>query len=566
MAGVPEIEVPTAQPEAMPVVPVQGPPLGAVGGAHVGAGLEKIGEALFDEGYRSYHLAAEAQAQELETEFQARALKIRDEYRNKYNMDAISSHDPASKALEAARKEVGNSITSKHGMSLYMNNSLRNARFVQESMDAHFESQNRSYHAAAYKQGEEGDVRTVAALAGDGEYNTKNVEELIDSRREKAFEYAKAQGLGEASGEYADNSAHKMTDALFRMMLDPKAHRDPGLIRSELEKYVGKGMVDAGTQRDAQHALGATEANTWVSQTMAKAIRYDYDGNPDPEGHIRWADIVKAEQELKSDDPQREAKLEALERSWTRHFAAYNRAGAELENIVVRKGMADGGRFAVPENDLDWQKFNRLYSDRAKHLRDQTDDRIYRTEQRDIRNIKLTSGKAFGATRFYLDQMTPEEIKEFTPAQVDQLMRDNYHGPGTAAPEDRAHALEFLNKLKTGKMDPIERKFGQIASQALEEAYKGNKTKARAAMNTAHYILDDAYSASVKTGKPMSENDLRARLVSEFTKKDGLFGTGFMGSRSGESYKRVTKQAEPGYYPDPSNPKKRRYWDGKAWK
>src|SRR5712664_4131795 len=139
---VPEIEVPTVQAEARPVAQTPAPPLGAFPGAHVGAGLGKIGEELFGVGWGAYHRAAEAHAQEMETKFQTAALKLRDQYRNLYNMDAISSHEEISKKLEEARNQIEGEVHSKYGASIYRNNTLRNMRLVQESIDNHFEQQN----------------------------------------------------------------------------------------------------------------------------------------------------------------------------------------------------------------------------------------------------------------------------------------------------------------------------------------------------------------------------------------------------------------------------------------
>src|SRR5882724_8179676 len=145
MAGVPEVEVPSVQPEAAPVVPVQGPSPGAFGGLVIGEGLSKIGEALFDEGHRSYLLAAEAMAQEKENDFQKGAFKIASKYETLYNLDAVKAHQKASIDLDILRAEIGSTIQSKHGLSIYSNNSLRNSRLAQELIDHHFERQNKSY-------------------------------------------------------------------------------------------------------------------------------------------------------------------------------------------------------------------------------------------------------------------------------------------------------------------------------------------------------------------------------------------------------------------------------------
>src|SRR5882724_8550712 len=103
MAGVPEIEVPGVQPEPAPVVPVQGPSVGAFSGLVVGEGLSRIGEALFGEGHRSYELAAEAMAQEKENEFQKGAFQIASKYETLYNFDAVKAHQKVSEEIEKLR-------------------------------------------------------------------------------------------------------------------------------------------------------------------------------------------------------------------------------------------------------------------------------------------------------------------------------------------------------------------------------------------------------------------------------------------------------------------------------
>jgi hypothetical protein len=535
--ALPEINAPDVSPEAAPAIPTAVPSQGALGSAALGRGLTEIGESLFSEGFREYHLAAEAKAQEMETAFQTKALDIRDKYRNLYNENAVKGHGEASHDLEEARKAFIGQISSKYGRALYNNNSLRNMRFVQESMDAHFEQQNRSYQALQFKQGEQSDITFVAGLAADRNlYNVEAIEAKINERHDKALQFATSHGIENAE-EFATNSTHKVTHALFAQLLDKKSGRDPALVKSELEKYSKQGMVDATIQKDAQGALNGSEVSTWVSNAMANMIRKDYDGGTDPEGHIPHAQVVTARSKLDPKDPLYEKKVEGLENAWRKDWADHELAGKELENTIIRKGMQDG-KFVIPENDLNYQKYARLYPEKDKALQEKTQEHGYRAEQRVRLGVKQGSNDAYGATRLYIDKLSTEDARNMTPATVEAMMRENYHGPGVEPDKllvDRV--LQHLKLAQTGKLDPVEHRFGKIINDALEQGYKGDLKKVHAAENRAYYIVADLYDESKRKGKPLSETELREALVKEFTRPSGLFNW----ARSGESYEPKAK-------------------------
>src|SRR2546422_7245324 len=119
-------------------------------------------------------------------------FRSRDDYRNLRGFDAVQAHKRISEELEKARFDAGNEIKTKSGLLLYNNNSLRNARLMQESIDSHFEQQNRSYQVTQFRQGQELDAQAVAALAAEG--NLKGAEEKISSTKDRAGKFADAKG------------------------------------------------------------------------------------------------------------------------------------------------------------------------------------------------------------------------------------------------------------------------------------------------------------------------------------------------------------------------------------
>src|SRR4051812_37718281 len=119
--AVPEIKYPMVEAEQQPVVPTEAPSQRSFMGSAVGQGLSQVGEELYGVGRNAYHKAMVATAQDAETEFQKRALKIRDGYRNLYLFDAVKAHPGYSDELEKARQDVARTIPTKDGRALYMN-------------------------------------------------------------------------------------------------------------------------------------------------------------------------------------------------------------------------------------------------------------------------------------------------------------------------------------------------------------------------------------------------------------------------------------------------------------
>lgn len=563
MPGVPQLAAPTEQAEGLPAVPAPVPSAGAFG-VQIGQGLEQAGHELFQVGLEQYHKAAEAFAQQKENEFQAGALKLRDQYKNTYLDKAIAGHTPISEALEKLDAQIAASIPSKYGTSLYNNSKLRTKRFIQESIDAHFEQQNKAYQSVQYKVGENGDAAMVAQLALDGAYPADNIEKIVLDRKKQALDYGTKQGMDPATAEaFSKNAAFKVTDALFKTLFDAHSNQPHEVIQSELAKYEKLGLVDAGRLESSQKALQGTASDAWVAKTVANFVRVDADKRTDPKGFIRDADVLEAIQSLPENDPLRKLKTDSLLKEVQMRKHEFANAGAELANVVVRKIQLNGG--AIPVRDQDWQDFLRLHPIEAQAISDKVGNRTYQQGQRAKVSAKQADAEAYGSAHYYLSELPQNQIKQMTPASVDKLMRDGYVFPGRVQPSDgaMARAQDYLKKLQTDKLDPIEKQFNSIAAQALEQEYKGDTLKTRSNMGRAHSFLDDTYSAAKAAGKAVTAGDLRQALVNEFTKP------GFLQSRPGESYQSPPRPQialpKAGYYPDPINKGKTRYWDGKAW-
>lgn len=530
MAGsVPQIDVPQEQADGLPAPQLVAPSANAFG-AQIGQSLDQAGVELFGVGLQQYHAAAEALAQQKEVEFQSGALKIRDQYKQLFQGDAIAAHEGATRAIEQLRAKSAASIPSKYGTALFNNNSLRNMRFVQESIDSHFEQQNGAFQIAQYKQGENGDAAMVAGLATDSSYNSTSIEKIVTDRKEKAAAFATSRGMDPETAEaFSKNAAYKLTDALFKTLFNKDSRQPHELVKAELEKYAKAGLVDARTIEDSQKALQGTEARDWVSKTMANFVLVDADREPDPRGHVASDDVIAATNAIAKDDPLRELKVDSLYREVALKNKNFRDAGAELENNVVRKMQGTGG--AVPKNDLDWQRFQRLYPIEARKLEDSASKMSFQQAGRAQVTQQRADASSFGSTHLYLSELPQSQLKDITPATVDQLMRTHYTGPGLQ-PSDAAmaKAQEYLKKAQAEKLDPVERQFNAIATQALAAAYKGDALKTRANMASAHAFLEDTYSASKAAGKAKTVEELRIELTKQFTKP------GFFEARPGEKY------------------------------
>lgn len=562
MPGVPEINVPQVQEGSTPVVQVPAPGAGAFG-ATIGEGLTKIGEGLHSYGMDSYHAAVKATAQDAETKFQLEAERIKTEYSTKFNMDAISTRDATEAKIIKLREQYRNSIPTKSGQALYNDNSLRRQGFVLESIDSHFKTQNKSYQIVIQKNADFADAKTAATSALEGPYDPAKNEDLIIRQKERNLAFAKSHGMDDETAEqYAVNSVQKTTDAMFKALL--KAGKlgtvSSEQIQSELKKYSDKGMVSADVQSTVAATIGGLGVTQWVNKTMAKldTERYDYRGNYTPEGHIPQAKFDEQLGNLKTDDPQYEAKVKMLTEEYNRRNASYRSAGNELANQVVR--MGEIGR----EDSALWQKYKNLHPIQAEELKQKFERSRFQRFRQDRFIQTDDSKRAYGTVRDHLDSLTKEQLAQVSKDDVESWTRTASQS-GTPDEDQIARGKEHLDKLMNNKLDPTEKQFKEIA---LRQLNLGLKKKADVQENfaKAKEMLDAWHTADPK----LSPLDLEAKLKEQFILgKNGKFGSDWkiLGAKTPfelAPVRPVKKSVPPGRYINPIT-KQPGTWDGSKW-
>lgn len=453
MAGVPERSFPMIEAEGTPTPePVEPPRLSM--GAAVGRGLSAVGEELYGVGMVAYHHAVEAQAQDKETEFQKKALQIRDQYRGLYNKDALfddagnNIHEKFSQSLETARAEAARAINTKDGRRLFLNNSLRTARLIQESIDSHFEQQSRSYQLTTFKQGQDVDTQTVAALAKDG--NLQGASEKIKEMQAKAEAFAATRGLD--SEVAAQLAASKGSHALIRTLLEAKNPLSG-------EAYAQWGdRLDPSYQAIAQKTIEAQTVVSGGEKILANLPRVDSDKKLNARGTI-------------DDDAYREAiahvpgpvrtYVEAKKRKLDEDFKD---AGQQMEDRIRRlgQGRGPGGQFGVPEDSPEWQEFSALYPTRRDRLLTEAHAKARKSVMEGRADEAHAGREAFGRASEWLREAGSEEVKAITPETVADHVRQS----GGRA-EDVARAQSLLQKLQKEPADAVGKRIPNIARSVL---------------------------------------------------------------------------------------------------
>lgn len=539
---VPEIKVPSAQPEGMPAVEQPAPPLASFAGAQIGAALEKGGEELFGAGMQAYHRAAEAQAQDKETEFQKKALEIRDQYKTLFNMDAIAAHGKATKALEQARTDAEAGITTKSALGLFKNNSLRNMRLIQESMDSHFEQQNKQYQFSSYKQGQDADARGVAAFAADGNLGASS--EKIEEMQQKARKFAETHGLdADAAEEFA---TAKGAHALIKTMLDAKSSS----AKAAYDQWGDK--LEPSFQAAAQKTIAAQGVVQDGETLLAGLPRVDSDNKVNAKGAI-YDDAFRMKiGELPADEhggavrsyaEAKKAKLDA-------DFAA---SGRQMEDRIYRLGQGRGphGEFAVPEESSEWQEFQALHPKLANSLRKESHSNLRRATTEGRADAAYANKEAFGREAETLYETPADQLKLMTPADVASNVRQS---GGREQAIGRAQAL--LAKLQGGKTsDHVGKEIPSVARDVLGTV---NSKFARVNRWQAIEYLDALHSAHPDWTRAQLGDDLQTHIAK-----------GFFGGASLSLPKPPKTSAQKSSLPPPGRYKKADgsigNWDGAKW-
>lgn len=497
---VPEIKVPSAQAEGMPAVEQPAPTLGSFLGAQIGAALEKGGEELFGVGMQAYHRAAEAQAQDKETQFQEKALQIRDEYKTRFNMDAVNGHGAASAALKQARADAEAGLTTKSALGLFKNNSLRNMRLIQESMDSHFEQQNRQYQFSSHKQGQDADARSVAAFAADG--NLSSSSEKIEEMQQKARKFAETHGLDADAAE--DLATAKGAHALIKTMLDAKSPS----AKAAYEKWGDK--LEPSFQAAAQKTLAAQSVVQDGETLLAGLPRVDSDNKVNAKGAI-YDDAFRMKiGELPADEHGGAVRsyVEAKKAKLDADFAA---SGRQMEDRIYRLGQGRGphGEFSAPQESSEWHEFQALYPKLANTLVKESHGNLRRATTEGRADAAYANKEAFGRVAESLYESPSDQLKLMTPADVASQVRQSGGGEQAIG---RAQAL--LAKMQGSKTsDHVGKEIPSVARDVLSTV---NAKFARVNRWQAVEYLDALHSTHPDWTRAQLGDDLQTHIAKGF--------------------------------------------------
>lgn len=494
--AVPELQMPSVQSEATPTP--QAVPVNVGSAGEVGAGIGKVGDALFQEGYREYHLAAETFAQQKENQFQDQALVLRDKYKNLFGDDAVKAHSDYSAELTKLRDTIGKTINSKYGFNLFDNGSRRNARFVQESMDSHFETQDRVFQDKTYKTAQFLDTKALASFAAQDDYNPALIEEKIRGIGLRAAR--RAERLGLDPSDFAKQAIGTSLDGLFDVL---GARKDPELLKAEYEKYNAKDLLDKSQQIKVMTQIHGSEAQQTAVSVMAATPRVNAAGSKalDVDARIDESAARAALQErMQGWEPaKQDAALHEFDfrmKEETRRFQDTVKQKVEkiktqgqtgetggvqafrLDPVAMAKDLAWLNRNAPTEVthliDLDTKSGRNAYS--AQHRVDAANNnRNLLNLQDNLVDLAVTD---------------PARFKKLTPTDVARMVQDTGTYRGGFTFQGTRQAETALKMLQEREQKGDVSKIGQAVGQLVGELYSGNKAKRAKARATDFAISE----------------------------------------------------------------------------
>lgn len=448
--AVTETQTPGVQPDsqAAPVQPA--PSLGAFRGAAVGEGLDKIGTALFHVGWEAHMQAAEAQAQKQETKFMDVSLKLRDSYKLLSNEDAIKLHPEVTAKLAKAREDLGNALTSKHGLQVYNTNTLRNTRIVQEHIDQHFEAQNKSYQLLQFKNAQHGDAELLGALGDVGHYSADEVDKVAEAIEARTFAFADSHGIDDETAEQMANAdVQKGTDMLFKRLMAQKRAADPVLVKRELDRLSAKDWVHPNVQSRVIGQLGSTGVISDVNKIIAASERLSFKKGVLPDllhGPMNPEEINQAVEERIKTNPEQAD----LYRSTTAKILTANKKLVE-DTFEQRINQLDGnGGWKNTDNADIVQALERDTATKFKLYQKQAELNEIRKHALATKNQKETSRsnlKSFLNQISEMESANPAMLKDFKPSRLNEVSLE---------PSDyqiAKRALEHAQKLQQGPKD-----------------------------------------------------------------------------------------------------------------
>jgi hypothetical protein len=479
MPGVPELQVPQVTPEAQPSPVEPLPPLGSFAGAHLGEGLASIGKEIYGIGWEEYHKAAEAFAQQKETEFQTEAARIRNEYKLKFNMDALARHKATTQALADARENILNTISSKYGRSLYNNSTLRIQRYAQEALDSHFEQQNKVVQFGSYVAKQHANVSDAAAYASDPV--------KVDGYMKEAEAIARKQYVDAAPDTIEAQvqvAQEKVASAVVKKLGDTN---DPGL-NAAIDKW-GK-FVSESVLNGARNASIKQHVAAEVRKIFSGIKIIDENGNENPFGSPDNDAVLLKLRELKDDEHYREIQHGALQ-EW--HDAKALQT-SHAEKLAARiRNAATSGPDGKPDGKFDLNRPWVSSDDKAalnaigSTMLAALVEKEKQIGRRDVRwaayRDKQVSLRGYQATTLGLWSMSDDAIKRYTPTK---LLADMANDHPAMSDGDEARALAVLKKLQQTKPDAFERQVLPIVREEVNARFKGDPERAARWLAAAH--------------------------------------------------------------------------------
>ncbi len=430
---IPEIEVPSATPEQTPVVPTPTPPLGAFGGAVVGAGLTDFGKELYGIGHQEYHRAIEARAQEAENNFQEKALKLRDEYRGKLGWDAVQAHPEVTAALEKARAQIGQSLNSKDGRVLYNNNTLRNARLMQESIDSWFEQQNRSYQIGEYKKSLRNNANMAAGLAQDGLPNLAAAKEMFDASYDRSLKFGLTHGLNQEEAEQtAKVDASQVVDA-YVVSLSKRKDLPASALQSAFDQF--KGQMSAHAIEGVGGAVTAKVGNDVAREVVYGAKRFSAQrgAEPDADGQVDEGDVWRRLEAAKVPDDRMPAVMKSIREYLTLENARFDARAKQKVAQVMADGQTVDGVFHLDRqksaSEIAWLRRNAPGGPGQKPGLAEIEALERKTDKQQNAQDNEVSLRRLRVKLVNTLAQNPQAIKDMTPADINrELLGGDYPG------------------------------------------------------------------------------------------------------------------------------------------
>jgi hypothetical protein len=460
--SVPTLNAPSVQPEAQPT---QAEPIPHVSTAPA-EGLTSIGKEIWGIGWEEYHKAAEAFAQQKETEFQTEALRIRNEYKQKFGMEAVGRHQSVTQALADARERILGTISSKYAQSVYNNSTLRIHRYAQEAVDGHFEAQNKAVQFGSYQAKQNANVRDIADFARDSEKQAEFIKKAEEIAR-KQYSDAAPDAL-EAQVKIAQG---KVAEAIIRKLGDAG---DPGL-NDAVKKWGG--LVHESVLEGAQRASIKKHVANSTHQIFQGVKSVDARGVENPYGAPDETTVLKNLHKMK-DDPQFK-EIQHQVRQELADAKALQEARSDKLAKRIRMAAQEGGGFDLDRGRVstaDIAELNSLAPEKLTVLQDHARNREQSILRAGEHAVDRANKQAFESIALKITKMSDDDLKSYNEDKLAVDMLRDHPGISDGAQE---RASVFLKRWQTVKPDAFERQALQMVHKMVMARWGGTPDVAR---------------------------------------------------------------------------------------